>query len=170
MGRSFGHENRPTKLWHDVWVSKAAGTSKNAKWRVVIESLMRMPPGHAFEYNGVRLCGVAVRRCVVVSVFMRLWLDGFWKEILKQIDQKRHRNQSNMVPQTINNCAFWPRGEAGGTRKSTTMWTTRKNENAKNQNIYLFQMLGDLLNIGGFNGSTFTVVLWKRLIKMLGNK
>ena len=55
--------------------------------QVFIQSVTRMPTGQVFENNGCRVCGVAVRRFVVVSGFMRLWLDSCLKEILKQIDQ-----------------------------------------------------------------------------------
>ena len=62
-----------------------------------------MPPGHAIENNGCRVYGVAVRKLVVVSGFMRLCLTVFERNV----EQTRLKTAPTSTNNDIQNDRKW---------------------------------------------------------------
>ena len=92
---------------------------------------------------------------------------------LQRIDPKRHPNQPTAAPKRNKHGAFWPRGGGGeGVLENRPKYEKVKKTRTQQINTSYFSFKGgtNFLKFGGLKGLTFTLVLWKMVIKMLGNK
>ena len=134
----------------------------------IIESLTRMPPGRGFRIMGCGFAGL-----VFVDLLWFLASCVYCLMFFERISWKQSTNKCTKIDQTSDpkQSKIEHSGPGGqrGTRQLTKIWKSKLNaqtQRTKMRNMCPFKCGEIFSKIGGLNGSTFTVVLWKMVIEI----